>query len=204
MTLDEAMNLSDHRGGLDFLYEKVLALAKDLPEQVPFLEVGTRAGGSALVFLHAILASGKTQRPMITVDPYGNKGYWVADEHKDTLYGEEFYWQAMVALSLFAQEHKLFHVHYRMRSLDFAAIWPYIPLWHNGEQVPVTFGFVYLDGEHIDKTVARELYFAMVHLHIGGLIVIDDSEHVIDSTLEPIPSFIRDGYANGNRLYGEY
>lgn len=204
MTLDEAMNLSDHRGGLDFLYEKVLALAKDLPERVPFLEIGTRAGGSALVFLHAILASGKLNRPLITVDPYGNKGYWVADKCRDTLYGESFYWQAMVALSLFAQEHELFHVHYRMRSLDFAGIWPHIPLWHNGEPVPVPFGFVYLDGEHIDKTVARELEWAITTLHTGGLIVIDDSEHILKSEREPIPTFIRDGYAHGNRLYGEY
>ena len=203
MELQDAFSLSDHIQNLDYLYSQVLEKAKQLPENVPFLEIGTRAGGSALAFLFAIRESGKKKRPLFTVDPYGNKPYLRGSEVLDMDYGERFYRTAMRYLSQFCFDNRLCHQHWRLTSTDYMAMRDGISMWYGGELVQNVYSFIYLDGDHEEKTIATELSYFYPRLCDGGLIVIDDSEHILQSQHPTIRQFIEQSTANGNRLYVE-
>lgn len=213
--MEKARNLSDHQAGLGLFYERALEVARELPAGLPFIEIGTRAGGTALLLLEAIFTSG-IQRPLITVDPYGKPyqsgpGEYLSPGQPNSCpamehylpTGEEHYRTAMANLSSFAQEHGLNHVHYRMTSADFMDAWPHVmKLWMDGEPINERpFALVYLDGEHTPETVSRELCWLLPRMSADGLIVIDDTQHIRESKIAPIHLAFERGGEHGNRLY---
>lgn len=208
--LEAARRHSDHSAGLGRLAEEALSIAKTLPPGLPFLEIGTRAGGSALLFLDAIRESG-VPRPLITVDPYGKPYLSGPGEHltpgaPTTIgyppTGEECYREAQAMLSSFAREHGLIHIHYRMTSESFFRLWDSESLWINGKEINSNpFGLVYLDGEHTPEAVGRELTWARERLHGAGLIVIDDVQHIRESQDEAILRAFAQGEEDNLRLY---
>lgn len=203
MELNDAFNLSDHIQNLDYLYGRVLEKAKQLPEHIPFLEIGTRAGGSALAFLFAIKESGRRKRPLFTIDPYGNKPYLRGSEILNMDYGEHFYRTAMRYLSQYSFDNKLSHQHWRLTSIDYMTIRDSIDIWYDGQLLENTYGFVYLDGAHEEQTIATEISYFYPRLCEGGLLVIDDSEHIIHSPNDVIRESLKKAESNGNRLYLE-
>lgn len=201
--IDEFKQFSDHQPGLDFLYEKVLEKAKSLPENAPFVEIGTRRGGSALIFLTAIKNSG-IQRPLYTIDPYGNKPYKLSDATIFRVAIDDYYKDAMKLLSIYCSMHNLFWTHFRITSFDFMKIYEQINIWWDERALKELFGFVYLDGEHNEDTVAKELEWFQPRMHKDGLIVIDDDENVKVSNFEVIKEFFSRSYQDLNRSYVDY
>ena len=190
---------SDHAEGLDYLFAQAKEIACKLPQGLPFIEIGTRAGGSALLFLQAIKESG-IPRPLITVDPYG-KGY---DREEGFLppMGEERYRSAMQVLSGFCLEHHLNHYHYHMTSEDWMSIWDRSGCWVDGERLnDHPFALVYLDGEHTQENVAREVNWINRRMALGGLLVIDDTENIRDPEYPSLRELWSVGESIGNRLY---
>jgi hypothetical protein len=168
---------TDHAVGFDLLYERVLDKAKTMPERVPFVELGTRCGGTALLTLWAIKES-KVDRPLITVDPYGDKPYRLdADRINDTMgYGESFQRQAAQGIAEFCKENELSCWHYRLLDRDFMNIWDTIEIWYKGQLLGKKFGYAYLDAEHDVDTVQTELAWFKPRMFENGLIVIDDPQ----------------------------
>ena len=200
----EAIKYTDHPEGFDKLYQKALEKALTIPWGVPFIEIGTREGGSALLFLKAIKES-KIPRPLITIDPYG-KAYVSGPEQYQPI-GEERYRRAMKMLADFAYQHQLTHVHQRMPGEGFMKMWTETGLWIEGEQINKRpFGLVYLDGEHAACTVEQELEWFIPRMVSGGLIVIDDIECTSSPNNSNYPQLmhtLEKGTKYGNRLYQE-
>lgn len=192
--------LSDHSHEFDYQYEEILKVAKELPENVPFLEIGTRSGGSALLALKAIQDS-KISRLMITVDPYGGKTFVNTDRTTHNLYPDSFHRKAMYELSKYAFENDLEHVHFKLTSFDFIKIFDGIELWRNEKVVEPKFGYVYLDGEHNEVTVEKELEYFLPRMVKGGLIVIDDTEQIKDSQVWIIKEVLKNSIHKGNRSF---
>lgn len=191
MTLHDIAQYSDHSAGFQYLYDRVLEVAKNLPEGIPFLELGTRAGGTALLFLLAIKDSG-INRPLITVDPYGLKLFKTGpDTSYDYGHGEEFQREASLHLSKFCFENKLSCWQYRLLDTDFMKIWESIEIWYQGKLLEKQFGFVYLDAEHDVDTVNMQLDWFKPRMYQNGLIVIDD-------VVNDYPNAYRQGDSNRN------
>lgn len=202
MELKDAIALSDHQDGLDVLYKHVLEKARTVPEGIPFVEIGTRSGGTALLILLAIKNS-RIFRPLFTVDPYGNKPYNRGNKLIDLDYGETFYRGAMYRLATYCKEEGLFHHHLRMLSTDFIKVFSQIDFWHRGKVLDTSkFGFVYLDGDHEETCIANELSWFLPKMVPEGLIVIDDAEYVYNSKVPIISDFVQGAYKYVNsRLY---
>ncbi len=198
--IEEFKHYSDHEPGLDFLYEKVLEKAKSLPENIPFVEIGTRRGGSALIFLTAIKNS-KIQRPLYTIDPYGSRPFQDGDMGFRTGTVDNYYRDAMKLLSIYCSMHNLFWTHFRITSFDFMKIYEQINIWWDERVLRNPFGFVYLDGEHNENTVAKELDWFEPRMHEKGLIIIDDDENIKMSNFDTIKKFFKLSYSNLNRSY---
>lgn len=195
---------SDHGNGFEYLYEKILKKVQELEKGIPFLEIGVRGGGSSLLFLYAINEGekGREKRPLITIDPYG-KSYDTSTGHYLPI-GEETYRQAMKLLSDYCFENNLVHVHYRMTSKDFMKTWETSNLWIDGETInDKKFGVVYLDGEHTEQTVSEELLWFLPRMSRDGLIIIDDTEHIISSNIKEINRIFEHGEQHLNRVYFE-
>ena len=181
--LDYCKTLSDHAIDFDYLYDQLLSIACLLPQPCLFCEVGTRAGGSALLALHAIKESGIT-RQLITIDPYGGKPF--AAVHStlpyNNWYDDTFYRSMMKELADFCAEHALQHTHFKITSQEFIATFEQMHLWQNQQTLEPLFGYVYLDGEHTPETVGQELAWFLPRLSDGGLLVIDDIENLVQTT----------------------
>ena len=201
LTLDQAKYYSDHPEGFDFLYARALQKACHLPAGAPFLEIGTRCGGSALLLLQAIRESGMT-RPLITVDPYG-KAYHTKGSTWEPI-GEIYYREMQWLLGTFCREHKLDHFHFRLTSFDFFRVWDQGGIWLDGREInSQPLALAYVDGEHTEETVASELGWLRPRMARGGLIVIDDTENVKDSKDGILIDAFKQGTEHGNRLYWE-
>jgi hypothetical protein len=196
----KCMKHSDHSNGFEYLYEQLLDRARNLPWGIPFVEIGTRGGGSALLALNAIKES-NVSRPLITIDPYGK---WYSDSNISNYQpmGESRYREAMKLLSEFCSENNLVHSHFRMTSEDFIQIWDTVGLWVGGENInDRKFGFVYLDGEHRIETVEREFEWFLSRMYPKGLIIFDDTEHIKDKGSVFIDKAFELGTENVNRLF---
>lgn len=163
----------DKTAGVDKLYEKALEVACRLPEKYSFFEIGSWRGGSAVAIMQAIKDSGKTDRWMFTIDPYGSKPFGLGDkvviaDH----YHEEDYRYAMKFMSDYALDNKLNHCHFRMLSGDYFNL--EFDFWHKGKKRNIVPGFAYLDGEHTPRDVLAEFTYFNVRMPKGGAIVIDD------------------------------
>lgn len=172
---EEIKQHTDHSPGFDYLFKMMSQRAISTPEGIPFLEFGVRAGGSAMLALWAIKESG-IQRPMITVDPYGDKSWKAADNRiiENDGYGEDYFRQTQNLLTDFCVNNKLDWWHYRMTDVDFMKIWDDLEVWYQGKRLKKQFGFVYLDAEHAPDVILREYEWAKDRMFPGGMISIDD------------------------------
>lgn len=161
-----------------YFYQRALEVANNLPEDCWFAETGTRSGDTAIVLLRAINESGKKNRWLFTIDPYGDKPYETSTGvHTSFDYGEQHYRNALHSLSKYAWENDLLHCHYRMRSQEFKFMQDNVEFWFDHKKCEPKYGFVYLDGEHAHKPVEEELAYFLPRLCSGGVIVIDDPEY---------------------------
>lgn len=211
--LNIAKSYSDHPEGFEHLFDKALEIACNLPEGLPLIEIGTRAGGSALLFLYAIKESG-VPRPLITIDPYGSLYRSGVEEYLDPTppgtttipwyppSGEEKYRNAVAMLSSFCLEFNLTHIHYRLHSKDWMSLWESFGCWIEGEQInKKLMGLVYLDGEHVKEEVEQELSWFLPRIAPGGLIIIDDVQHIRKDTLPNIQKAFEESEEDNLRLY---
>lgn len=147
---------------------------KDTPSEFPVLEIGTRSGGTSLLFLRAIKESGKKDRFLITVDPYGEMFYVGRGDN----YGEKYYRTAMHKISEYCFENELNHIHFRLTSFQFFNIWNTCNFWHKEKEIKNRFSFIYFDGDHSDRIVKKELRL-FYHLIIdNGCFCIDDQDDI--------------------------
>jgi predicted O-methyltransferase YrrM len=158
-------------------------------DPAPMLEVGTRAGGSALLMLRvldAICRRGDRRPLVITVDPYGTRPY----EGAPFRYDERHYVAMKRALAGFAN-----HVHYLMDSELFLGVLGGLHLWLDGVKRPLDrFSLVYLDGSHDPDIVWREISRLLPMIVPGGFLVVDDTdwfEATIRKRLDRVASTLR-------------
>lgn len=168
------------------------------------IEIGTRIGGSAIMFIELLNQMYSVGRPsgcvppFWTVDPYGSKPYDGGDVNGAPIYDDEMY---------SIMKHNLasikFHTHWLMCAVDFFARLDGLPYWIAGSKMatglidsatrspivkPVgerhvagadSATFILLDGEHTKEAILIELAHALRWVRAGGTVVIDniDAEH---------------------------
>ncbi len=167
--LTESIAYSDSKGDQkDF--QALLEYAVRTPsvkEQPPFLEIGTRGGGSALAILRIIEEFFHSSTTLVTVDPYGDKPY----DGKPWKYGDKFYVQMKKTLSSYGN-----HIHYQMVSVEFINIMDTVHYWFRGKERNFTeLSFVLLDGSHLPETVMFEYNHLFPRLIKGGYMIIDNT-----------------------------
>lgn len=139
-------------------------------DQPPFLEIGTRSGGSALVILR-VLRSVYGNRPapwVITVDPYGGRPY----EGAPFLYDDGHYIAMKRSLARYGN-----HIHFLLESADFLRVLGQLALWRDGARRPVErFTLVYLDGSHDPDIVWSEITALHPRVIPGGYLIVDDTD----------------------------
>lgn len=170
-------SLSDHRDYLDFFFEKAKETADGVGPECPFLEIGTRAGGTALILLKAIKESRYKKRILITIDPYCDVPDLEAMKVGGN--GDSYSRKAMWEIAKYCYYNGLRHTHFRMTSGDFMGVFPGLKVWRDYQK----FGFAYLDGSHVSAVIAMELEWVWNRVVKNGVICIDD---MIGQCSEPI------------------
>ena len=154
----------------------LLELARDVlatprsADPPPFLEIGTRAGGSALLILRMLDLAypPPARRPLlVTVDPYGSRPY----EGAPFQYDDRHYRAMKRELAGYAN-----HIHYMMDSELFLRGLDSMYLWLDGVKRPFDrFSMVYLDGSHDPAVVWREIQGLLPRVVPGGFLIVDDT-----------------------------
>ena len=165
-----SVKYSDSKGGQEGFLNLIEFAAKTpvLKIQPPFLEIGTRSGGSALALLQIIEKYYGKSTVLATVDPYGEKPY----DSKPFVYGGNFYVNMKKLLAPYAN-----HIHYKMTSDDFIKIIDNISFWYRGKKQNYTkLSFVFLDGSHLPKTVIKEFENFFPRLITNGYLIIDNTD----------------------------
>jgi predicted O-methyltransferase YrrM len=141
------------------------------PAAPPFLEIGTRSGGSALLILRLLeLVYPRPARlPLVlTVDPYGSLPYAGAPFQ----YDDRHYRAMKQALARYAN-----HVHYMMDSELFLGQLDQLYVWRDGTRIAFnSFSLVYLDGSHDPPVVWAEIERLLPRVIPGGFLIIDDTD----------------------------
>ena len=156
-----------------FLLEiaRCVARAPRGPRVPPFLEIGTRTGGSALLMLRVLdsIYGGKCHPPLVlTVDPYGSRPY----EGTAHRYNERHYSAMKRALARYPN-----HIHYMMDSELFLREIEQLYLWSAGTKHGIErFTLVYLDGSHDPAIVWNEIEQLVPRVIPGGFVIVDDTD----------------------------
>jgi hypothetical protein len=168
---------TDNRPSMALLREKATEVFGRVGPEHPVLEFGTRSGGSALALLSAILDRDRI-RPLITVDPYGGLPYHTDLKEIPWVYSNPLYRGMMTRLSTAVERSGLNWMHLMMRDSDYMEhVWPDVPLYLSTELIfRPTFSFVYLDAEHTEDAVRRQLEWLKGKVADGGVILIDDAD----------------------------
>jgi hypothetical protein len=128
------------------------------------IEVGSRSGGSAYLFLLLIQAlyEGPLYPTLFTVDPYGRKPYAEYGQEATMLYGDDHYVAMKKLLAPFAN-----HAHFLLDSREFFARLGGARFWRDlgrrdekywtAEGVVGDPSFVFLDGDHSMEGIAADL-----------------------------------------------
>ena len=142
------------------------------------LEVGTRAGGTALLFLKSLERMYEKPPLLVTVDPYGEKPWSVGViDPLNYKYGDEHYLTAKKLLAPYAN-----HIHFNLLSEDFWRL-EGVPVWRAGTSTSLTdLTFAFLDGDHSPYAVMVDAIHVVKNLRKGGLLLIDN----VDWTLRDI------------------
>jgi len=158
----------------EFLLElaRCAMLAPQGKDAAPFLEIGTRSGGSALLMLkvlsHVYGALGIRPPQLFTVDPYGSRPY----EGKPYIYDERHYGKMKKNLAPYTN-----HIHYMMDSELFLRGLGNMYLWTDGTRRGFNkFSLVYLDGSHDPTIVWSEILATLPRIVAGGFLIVDDTE----------------------------
>lgn len=137
----------------------------------PFLEIGTRSGGSALLILRLLdlIYPPPARRPLVlTVDPYGSLPYAGAAFE----YDDRHYRAMKKALAGYAN-----HVHYMMDSELFLRQLDELYLWRTRAKLRFDrFSLIYLDGSHDPIVVWAEIERLLPRVIPGGLLIVDDTD----------------------------
>lgn len=157
------------------------------------VEVGTRNGGSAILFLGLLIHLYPEQhRPcLFTVDPYGSKPYNGGDVQGVSIYSDVNYVAQKQLLAPFPN-----HSHFQMCSVDFFDRLHGLPYWRPGNRtaaanrsddgspvsVPIgekrtagNLAFALLDGEHDSETIGLELFKLWQRwMSANGVVVVDN------------------------------
>lgn len=183
LLVDEALKHSDQQAPDLVNAAKVLVQAHDLVPDGPSLEIGTRHGGSAFLFLNLLLLIYDGMPPQFfTVDPYGNKPYQDASSNAFCNYGRLEQAEMKTLLLPFHA-----HAHFQLRSSDFLQALRGRPYWLRGKQR--CFGerdmaFAFLDGDHDAESIRSDLHYLWGWwMHPKGLVLIDN----VDKDPKTIP-----------------
>jgi len=147
-------------------------LAPQGKDAAPFLEIGTRSGGSALLMLKVLGrvygALGIRPPQLFTVDPYGSRPY----EGEPHIYDERHYGRMKKNLAPYTN-----HIHYMMDSELFLRELDELYLWTDGTKRGFNkFSLVYLDGSHDPAIVWSEIQATLPRIIAGGFLIVDDTE----------------------------
>jgi len=185
MTFVDRSEFGDHPQ-YDDLYKVAEEACTEGPEQAFAVEVGTRAGGSALTILDAIREADKNQW-LITVDPYGNKPYLSVNSVLKDMYPDNFYREAMKHLSNYCEEFGTNWTHYKMKSLEWIKHWPNIEFWADEKILEPKIFFLHLDGDHTTSVVKQEIEDFWPYLTDNAVICIDDADQIeVDKVCEDL------------------
>ncbi len=137
----------------------------------PFLEIGTRSGGSALLILRLLdlVYPRPARRPLLlTIDPYGSRPY----EGAPFEYDDRHYRAMKQALARYAN-----HIHYMMDSELFLRQLDQLYLWRAGARLTFDhFSLVYLDGSHDPAVVWAEIEHLLPRVIPRGFLIVDDTD----------------------------
>lgn len=175
MSYEDFTEYGDHPKGYLTLYNLAVETMKDKSHSLQAVEVGVRAGGSALTLLNAIKDT-DPDRYLHTIDPHGSKPYLSRELLIPEMYNDREYRETMFRLSSYCLEHKLSWSHWKMKSLDWCKVYAGIEFWGDRGQLSDDFCFVHLDGDHNTTVVANELKWFTRRTR--GLIVIDDADQL--------------------------
>lgn len=148
----------------------VETVARNSPTGVA-LEIGTRAGGSALL----ALSSNPGLHTILCVDPYGSKPFRDMDGAVHNTFTDDLYRMASAMLTKYALDNNRVYIPFKMTSSDFFRI--YADLWLEGTPTPLRdlkFSYVLVDGDHSDETVQMELDNLEKRMMPGGIILVDN------------------------------
>lgn len=176
--VEECQQLSDAKPDALTHFAHLLVNAHVLCPDGLTIEVGTRAGGSALITAKILDYLYRAPPPFLTIDPYGSKPYLGGDhEPSDILrpYGDPFYCSAKQVLSVYPN-----HAHYLLESEEFFSRLYGSAMWHRGQRLPFrgSASYVFLDGNHDAGSVIREIDLVQEYwLRPGGTIGIDNARN---------------------------
>ena len=175
------VRLMDHVEDFSLVMKRVDEILEH--SDLPIVEVGTRAGGSALCFMDLVHRREK-KNWVYTIDPYGAIS-WSSKEGvtlEKSSYVNRYYQQAMVEISTMAFMNELNHHHFKCTSKEFVEwVYPNFRQYDNEKNCVLTnFCFVYLDGDHGFETVSMELDFFLPRITKGGCVIVDDTQHTIE------------------------
>jgi len=146
------------------------------------IELGTRKGGSALLFLQLLLRMYPVCQPMLfTVDPYGLKPYHGGDcVIENGLYGDDEYLAAKSLLRGYPN-----HAHFLTDSKSFLSRCLRLSLYRNGRKGELAdASFIFHDGDHSADAICGDLGTILLGLSLpttqaawlkrNGTVVIDN------------------------------
>lgn len=186
--VSECRKKSDTRP--EFLLElaRCAMLAPQADDAAPFLEIGTRSGGSALLMLKVLKAIYRrrgTRPPQVfTVDPYGSRPY----EGEPYIYDERHYGKMKKNLAGHTN-----HIHYMMDSELFLRELDNMYLWTDGTKRGFNkFSLVYLDGSHDPTIVWSEIQATLPRIIPGGYLIVDDTEWFDFAVRKKLDAVVKD------------
>jgi hypothetical protein len=151
---------------------EVVKEALNLSPSGIFLEIGTRAGGTAMMAIKS-----QQSNVVLSVDPYGSKPYIDTNGIAPFVYPDEMYRATLARLSALAlQENKTF-VQFKIPSQEYMS--KSLNMWIVGNEVTthdIKYSYVLLDGEHNDVTVSKEIDFFYDKMQPGGILLIDNTD----------------------------
>ena len=159
------------------LYSKLFELCAEAcvasALEVPcVLEIGTAEGGSAVHLMNAIHLSDRPGR-LVTCDPWGERPYPASGSR----YGSGHERKAMCQLAKRAAELEVSWQHERREGLHFLLHCAPLGFWQHGVWREFRWAFAFVDGEHVWRTVEREIEEITGRLAAHGVIVVDNVNH---------------------------
>ncbi len=147
------------------------------------LDIGTRQGGSALLFLGLLELMGLSSM-VFTIDPYGGKPYEGGDGAAVPLYDVPDYLVAKRVLAPFPN-----HAHWYCSSEMFLGGMACGNYWWQGTVRHIdSYSFVFLDGEHTAQSVGNDLAVLWELMQPGASVVVDNA-HKDPNTKEALAKY---------------